>query len=312
MKLVSHTLPCLLILIALVMPAQAQETGELAGTVFDFVSAPMPDAVIRIVVDGQTREVTTGADGTYSTTLPAGTHSVALVVQRQPITSVDVEITAGGNVEGNFDLGAMSEEDKAAALEMLEDRGNAEAVRAAFDLGRAALAAGDAEEAVAQFTLAVENDDQHLILANLAQAQAAAGLHADAAETYGRALIQDPINAVYLQNRGISLGNSGDVEGAVDSISQAAALDPLTAGSGYFNLGIIFINIGRTNEAVEAFTQALAADDSIAQAYYQLGLALVGTDAPAAIEPLERFIELEPDDPNAVTAQALVDFARTQ
>ena len=314
MKLVSRMLPFLIIVIALVFPSQveAQVTGTLEGTVSDFRSEPMEGAVIRIDIDGELLEVTTDLDGSYSIELPEGSHEVTLVVQRQPLTSVEVDIVARQSREGNFDLGAMNDEDQARALEMLEERGDAEAVRASFDLGRAALAAGNLDEAVEQFSIAVENDDQHLILANLAQALAQSGRHGEAAENYRLALVQDPENSVYLQNLGIALGNDGDVAGATESITRATTLDPLSAGPAFFNLGIIFLNRAQMNEAIDAFNESIAADESNAQAHYQLGLALVGTNPADAVAPFERFLEIAPDDPNASVAQGLLDFARTQ
>ena len=313
MKLVSRMLLLFLIVVALAIPIQAQdETGELAGTVYDFQSEPMEGAVVRIDVNGDIREITTGADGTYSTLLPPGTHAVTLVIQRQPITSVDVEIAAGQDVEGNFDLGAMSDEDQERALAMLEDRGDADSVREAFDLGRAALAEGNIDAAIEQFTIAAEGDDQHIILANLGMALSSGDRYEEAARQFQLALIQDPENPVYHQNLGIALGNNGDIDGAIESITAAATLDPLSAGPGFFNLGIIFLNRGQMSEAVDALNQSIEADDSNAQAYYQLGMAHVGATPGEAVEPFERFLELAPDDPNAATAQALLDFARTQ
>ena len=243
---------------------------------------------------------------------PRAPTTLTLLVQRQAITSVEAEIRANQEVQGNFDLSSFSDEDQQRAIEMLEAGVDADAVRAAFDLGRAAMESGNFDEAVEQFTVAVDNDDQHVILANLAQALSGAGRHEEAAENYRLALVQDPENPIYLQNRGIALGNSGDVDGAVESITQAAVLDPLMAGPGHFNLGIIFINRGQVAEAVESFRDSIEADDTYAQAYYQLGLALVGAAPADAVEPLERFLELAPDDPNALTAQGLLEFARTQ
>lgn len=312
MKLVSRMLPYLVLVLAFAIPVQAQGTGELTGTVLGFQSEPLASAAIRIEIDGEQREFPTAEDGTYSATLPAGTYTVTLLVQRQAITTVEATIRANQEVQGNFDLSSFSDEDQQRALEMLEAGVDADAVRAAFDLGRAAMTAGNFDEAVEQFTVAVANDDQHVILANLAQALSSAGRHDDAAENYRLALVQDPENPIYLQNRGIALGNSGDVGGAVESITQAAVLDPLMAGPGHFNLGIIFINRGQLAEAVESFRSSIEADDSYAQAYYQLGLALVGTAPADAVEPLERFLELVSDDPNATTAQGLLEYARTQ
>ena len=311
MRVVCRVLPGCLLVLALAAPAWSQ--AVVRGTILDFQGEPIEGAAVRVEGDGYLQEYPTGADGAYSATLPPGTYTLTFLVQRQALlVENNVPVRVGEPLVRDFDMSALSDEDQERALEMLEARGDANAIRAAFDAGVAALNSGDVDTAIAQFGIAAEGDDQHIILANLAQALALGGRHEEAAQNYALALIQDPENAVYLQNRGIALGNTGDIEGAVESIARAAELDPLTAGMSYFNLGIIFVNRGQVPDAVNAFERSIDADAENAQAYYQLGLALVGTAPADAVAPLERFLELAPDDPNAQTAQGLLDFARTQ
>jgi Tfp pilus assembly protein PilF len=316
MKLVNRVLPFLIVFAMVALPLAAQDsaspTGEINGTVLGFDSNALAGAVLELNVNGETVRVVTGPDGKYTHMLPPGSYTGRLRIQGVVLTEETFDVAVNRPVTTDFDLGALSPADKEAAREMIEGGGRANAAREAFQLGREALTSGNYAEAVTQFELAAENDNQHVILANLAQAYTGAGRFEDAAAQYRLALEQAPDNAVYHQNLGIVLGNSGDIDGAVASITQSATLDPTTESPAYYNLGLIFTNRGQMTEAVDAFKRSIAADANNAPAYYQLGLALVGTAPADAVTPLERFLELAPNDPNAVTAQGLLDFAKTQ
>lgn len=316
MKLVNRVLPFLIVFAMVALPLAAQDsaspTGEINGTVLGFDSNPLAGAVVELNVNGETVRVVTGPDGKYTQMLPPGSYTGRLRIQGVVLTEETFDVAVNRPVTTDFDLGALSPADKEAARNMIEGGGRANAAREAFQLGREALTGGNYAEAVTQFELAAENDNQHVILANLAQAYTGAGRFEDAAAQYRLALEQAPDNAVYHQNLGIVLGNSGDIDGAVASITQSATLDPTTESPAYYNLGLIFTNRGQMTEAVDAFKRSIAANADNAPAYYQLGLALVGTAPADAVTPLERFLELAPNDPNAVTAQGLLDFAKTQ
>jgi tetratricopeptide (TPR) repeat protein len=314
MKVVNRLLHCFALVAALTIPVLAQDGGVIHGTISDFLGEPIEGAAARIEGEGVLQEFPTNAEGMFSADLPAGSYTLTFMVQRQPLlVETGLVLVAGADIERDYDMSALSEADQAAVRERLEARASDEAVRAAFDAGRAAMAAGDIPEAISRFQFAAENDDQHIILANLAMAQSQAGRHGEAAQNYRLALVQDPENGAYLQNLGIALGNSGDIDGAADVISQAATLDPTVAGPAYYNLGLVFLNRGEMDGAVDSFRNSIAADESLAPAYYQLGLALVGSAPADAVEPLERFLEIADDtDPNVATAEQLLEFARTQ
>jgi cytochrome c-type biogenesis protein CcmH/NrfG len=100
------------------------------------------------------------------------------------------------------------------------------------------------------------------------------------------------------------------------ALEQAAKLDPPGAGRYYFNLGAVLVNAGNTEGAVEAFRKATEADPKHADAFYQLGTALVSKaevaadgsikPVPGTVEAFQKYIELQPNGPNAEPAKAMI------
>jgi superkiller protein 3 len=86
----------------------------------------------------------------------------------------------------------------------------------------------------------------------------------------------------------------GKVEESRAAFKKAAEMDPVNAAQNYYNLGVTLVNSGNTNEAAEAFKQALAVDPNYAEAYYQLGMSLSGNQEtiPDAIKALEKYIQI--------------------
>ena len=59
-------------------------------------------------------------------------------------------------------------------------------------------------------------------------------------------------------------------------LTKAAQLDPPQAGKYYYNLGAVYINTNQSQAAETAFKKAIELDPNYADAYYQLGLVLIG------------------------------------
>ena len=106
------------------------------------------------------------------------------------------------------------------------------------------------------------------------------------------------------------------VEEGQMKLAEAAMLDPDNAARYFFNLGAIMVNMGNTDGAIQAFTRSIEANASFANAYYQLGMALVGkaktlpdgTVVPATgtIEAFQKYVELEPNGQFAAGAQGML------
>ena len=312
MKIASRVLPLVLLVLAVAIPSHAQ-TGSISGDVIDFDGSPMEGATIAATRAGIEQEfvVETSAAGSFSLRVPIGEYRVILRVDGRDLTFVDgVTVASNSSMTADFDLPELADSPEARAA--MEANARAAATSAAFDLGRAAMDAGNHEEAVAQFTLAIENDDtQHVIFANLGEALSGAGRHLDAAEVYGKAIALAPGEAAYYNNLGVAYGNAGQIDQAIEALDQAAQLMPQIGGDAYYNLGVLMTNGGRPADAASAFSRAVELDPTNAEAYYQLGLSYFGSadTIPQAISPLEKFLELAPDSPNAEPARQLLAAA---
>jgi tetratricopeptide (TPR) repeat protein len=100
-------------------------------------------------------------------------------------------------------------------------------------------------------------------------------------------------------------------------LTKAAQLDPPQAGKYYYNLGAVYINTQQSQGAEAAFKKAIELDPNYADAYYELGLVLIGRAtvgadqkmvAPAGTaEALQKYLALKPDGSNADGAKALLE-----
>ena len=118
---------------------------------------------------------------------------------------------------------------------------------------------------------------KHVIFANLADAQSGARKYDDAADSYRKAILLAPMESAYYNNLGIVLGHAGKIDEAVEVLERAARLYPYAAGQAYYNLGAVMTNAGRSAAAVEAFRKAIEFDPQNSEAYYQLGIAYLGS-----------------------------------
>jgi superkiller protein 3 len=119
-----------------------------------------------------------------------------------------------------------------------------------------------------------------------------------------------------MHNKGLALVRVGKLDEGKAALVKAAELEPANAGKYYFNLGAVMINSNNTEGAVEAFRKATEADGKYAEAYFQLGTALVGkaemkedgTIVPVAgtVEAFKKYVELTPNGPNAAAAKSMI------
>jgi tetratricopeptide (TPR) repeat protein len=93
---------------------------------------------------------------------------------------------------------------------------------------------------------------------------------------------------------------------ATEALTKAAQLDPQMAAKAYYNMGANLVNSGQSDQAVDFFQKAIAADPNYAEAHYQLGVCLMGkaqvdnktgkiTPPPGTAEQFQKYLELKPD-----------------
>jgi tetratricopeptide (TPR) repeat protein len=197
----------------------------------------------------------------------------------------------------------------------------------AFSAGRAAEDAKSWDMAIEQFKKASEIDPkQHVVLSHLADCYIKRGdtksgddRQADytaAVDNYKKALELSPEDPVYHNNYALALVKDKKVDEAQGELTKAAQLDPTSAGKYYYNLGAVLANVGQADPAGDAFKKSIAADPNYAEAYYQLGIVLVGkaTTAPdgkivppaGTAEAFQKYLELAPTGPNADAAKGML------
>ena len=310
-------LPLLVLVFVFAVPSYAQ-VGNINGTVISTDGTPLVGAMLLLDRQeiSQHFEAETDDKGKFfHAGLPTGTYRVTLQVDGRTIQYRDgLQIRSGSTADASFDLQALadmlleSEEGRAAEAARVK----AEATRGAFELGRTALDAKNYTEAVTQFELALENDDsQHVIYANLADALAGTKRYDEAVEIYQKAIMLAPMEGAYYNNLGIVYGNAGKIDDAIAALEKTAELTPDSAGQAYYNLGAVMTNTGRSAAASEAFKKAIEYDPDMAEAYYQLGISFFGSadTMKEAIPVLQKYLEMVPDGGNSEAAKQLIAAA---
>ncbi len=230
----------------------------------------------------------------------------------------------------NEQLRGMSPEERKKYEETIKKRqeqlGKNKQLNEVFNTGMAAFEAKDFQTAVAKFTEASTLDPaQHVVWARLAEAQSnlaqtktgdeRSQITEAALGSYRKALELQP-DAAYHNNFGLALVKAGRIDEGKAELTKAAELDPTNAARYYFNLGAIMVNSGNNDGAIEAFRKAVLADPNYGLAQFQLGTALIGAaqmnadgsinPVPGTVEAFEKYLQLEPNGPNAEAAQGMI------
>jgi tetratricopeptide (TPR) repeat protein len=335
------------------LPALAQ-FGQMQGTVKNEDGQPAANIVVS--VDRQDirghYEVKTGRDGRFfHAGLPLGTYSVS-VKQRngQPFAlngiqvrlsapaTVDIDLqqefmraqAAAQGIQVQGDAQLSSEQMAAiqqAAKEREEQMAKRQELTGKFQAGLEAMKAKNYDQAIADFeAAAVVDPTQHVIFAQMGEAfkekaVAARGderrqFYEKSMENYQKALTMKADDASYHNNFALALANAGRVDEAQAELNKAAELDPANGARYFFNLGAVLVNRGDSKQAAEAFRKATQSDPNLADAFFQLGIALMGQatmdsagkmlPAPGTNEAFLKYLELAPTGPNAQAARDAV------
>jgi len=130
---------------------------------------------------------------------------------------------------------------------------------------------------------------------------------------------KDPENnlklAAYYNNLAEAYSKSNKIDDSIANYNKAAQLDPVHAGTYFFNEGAILTNSGKVDDAIAAFDKVIAADPTKAAAYYWKGVNLLGKAtlkgdkmiAPeGTAEAFQKYLELEPEGKLAQPAKDML------
>ncbi len=286
--------------------------------------------------------------------LGLGVYDVTVEVDGKDVDALKGVTTQRGDAVADFDLKKAADRTAAAAAgipaptveqergmtpaqkaELEKKKKDAEASMAkqkelndAFNAGRDAETAKNWDVAIEQYKKAALLDPaQHVVLSHMADTYIGRGDsrtsneekqadYALAVEAYKKALDMSPEDPVYHNNYALALVKAKRIEDAQAELTKAAQLDPISAGKYYYNLGAVLANIGQSDAAGDAFKKSIAADANYAEAYYQLGIVLVGkaTTSPdgkivppaGTTEAFQKYLELAPTGPNAEAAKGML------
>jgi Tfp pilus assembly protein PilF len=205
------------------------------------------------------------------------------------------------------------EEKTAEAEKELERIGRlAEEAKGIYNQGVALTKQGDDEGAFARFQEALELDP-NLQEARVALAIAALRLDrpGEAAAAAEAVLKENPEDERALGIRYNAYLKLNDEEKVVESLVGLAAADPAMAAAGLFKLATLAFDADKTVKAKDRLGKVLAIDPNHPRAHYLLGLIQMREGATEESKAhLERFLQLAPNDPDAETAQKLLQYMK--
>lgn len=295
-----------------------QSTGVLRGRVTDGAGGGVAGATITAVAQQGTRmvlETETDDDGNYRIMgLPPNTYEVTAEKEDVGVAGAIFTIREGQNLQINLDIAAaaaaataaLSEEDLA-KVARIED------LKTSFELGVNASNAGEYQEAINQFQIAIGLADFcHDCYQNLGLAYVQLEDY-DQAETAFKQVIA--LKADYAAAY-TGLANIYNAQRRFDEAAEASAEAARLSGSALggstdpiavYNQGIIFWNGQKFAEAKAQFEQTIRLDPNHADAHYFLAMANLNqgnmADAAAA---LEKYIELAPNGQYADQARGML------
>ncbi len=281
------------------LPAFGQ-TGGVEGKVTGENGKPLAGYVIRVERKDihWSNKTKTNKKGDYVYIgLAPGNYTIVVVgPDGKDLYSEGHTIGVGDPVEVNLDLGkAMQEQQKAQEAnpeyqKQVQEQKQSASLKQIFDQGTALYNAKQYPQAAEQYekALPLAKDKNLLIVeSRLADTWAKAANaetnpdnrkadQAKALDYYQKVLQTDPNDAGIHNNLGSLYADMGRTDDAATEFKKAAELNPTGASGYYFNLGAIMVNKNQMDQAADALKKSTDLDPNNAQAWYWLGTALMG------------------------------------
>lgn len=188
-----------------------------------------------------------------------------------------------------------------------------EAEKQHFDNGVTFAEQGRFDEAISEFTKALETDPRWaMAYYNRGLCYFNTGQYDLAIADYSKAIKLDPNFVEAYVNRGWTYDNMGQWDLAIADCNKAIELDPNIAAA-YINRGWAYASKGQHDLAIADFSKAIELEPNNADAYYNRGLVYKEQGKMAeAMADLEECIELSLDPSLSRAAQSLLEELRTQ
>ncbi len=291
--------------------AFAGAEARMSGKIVDLATGEgVPNAVITYEATEMKKvkqDTKAKADGTYAVFILDGTIRYKFTVSAPgyiPYEEV-IKLQIGATKERKFELakvGSVAAKPGEGTTKVVIDPG-----AVAYNEGADLANAGNLADAAAKFEEAVKaNPELTAAWIALAKTSYKTKAYARAIEAATKALEVDDDQPDMYTVLYHSYNDTGDKANA----AKAEAKMPKNAG-GLFNEAARLINAGNDAAAEEALKQAVVADATFAQAYYELGMIYVrsgkNADAKAA---LTKYLELDPTGKDAATAKEMLNYVK--
>ncbi len=308
-------LPRLLALLSLAILLAAEayaQIGSARGQIVDENEQPVDGVeIVFQFLGGVNREhrVTSDEDGDFIRAgLPTGRYMLTFTKSGHQSYQYELKVLGGPPTRmGKVVLPALSE----GARSDLEKQKLNQAIKLVFQEGVAAMNAEDYAAAIAAFEKVLEIDpEKPEALYNVGVAHENLG-HLDQAVTFYKKAVELQTSSVepYLALAAIYTANQQWPE-AMAMLLEAEKLQPDDVET-LFDVGAVAMNAGDVPTAERAFQRVVELHDAHALGHYQLGMVYVNQGkSEEAVAHMEKYLELEPDGPNAVTATGILDYLK--
>ena len=302
--------------IASVVPASAQNSARVFGVITDRGGQPVAGATVTLeFAGGLTRsfEVTTDEAGEFlQIGLARGPYTLTAGREGVGVNRVAIDLVVGQELEQNLMLLTVEEiyRDSLSDAERTDlDARNA--TTDAFEQGLAAARGGELEVAVGHLRTALEaTPDCAECQRNLGIVYGRMEAYAESEAAFRAALALDPDNAetygglAEIYNAQRRFDDAAEASAAAGRLSGGGGSDDPTA---VFDQGLIFWNAGRLDEARQQFERTLQLDPEHGEAHYWLGMAnLNGGQMAEAAAELKIYLDREPNGRFAATATGIL------
>jgi tetratricopeptide (TPR) repeat protein len=299
----------LVLLIAAAGSAFAGSEARMQGKVIDGATKlPIPNAEIKLeAVEGKTvrQSVKAKQDGTFAVFVLDGVIRYKFTVSAPGYDSYTetIKMKLGESEKRDFTLLKVGSAGTASAAAVQK----ADSTVGAYNEGAALANAGDLAGAAKKFEEAVaEKPDMLAAWTALAKVQLRAKNYAKAVEAAGKVLDIDDSDMDMLSVQHQSYAALGDKANA----AKVGEKLPKNANA-LFNDAAKLINSGDDAAAEKLLQQAIAADDKLAQAHYELGMIYVRSGKSAeAKAALTKYLELDPNGKDAPTAKEMMNYLK--